>query len=79
MKDSYKDNLLAESRKVIDRLSGKSPAPPHVERGGQTPENLVQEQPKDDARTERVKALKDKVNKGGTLTEEEELEVIGLI
>jgi len=79
VKDSYKDNLLAESRKVIDRLSGKSPAPPHVERGGRTPENLVQEQPKDDARTERVKALKDKVNKGGILTEEEELEVIGLI
>ena len=79
VKDSYKDNLLAESRKVIDSLSGKSPAPTHLERGGQTPENLVQGQPKGDAKAERIKELKDKVAKGGTLSEEEELDVIGLI
>ena len=78
VKDSYKDNLLAESRKVIDSLSGKSPAPPHIERGGPTPQNLVQEQPKGEAAAERMKELKAKVNSGGILTEEEELEAIGL-
>jgi len=79
VKDSYKDNLLLEARKVIDSQRGKSPAPVHVERGGQTPENLIQEPKDGDARAKKINDIKAKVNSGHIPTAEEELDALDLL
>ena len=79
--DDWKDGLLKQAFDTIKQLQGKQPGTPapHVEGGGRTSANLVSEEPGEvPEHVKRYKELKEKVDKGVLLSDEEELELAGI-
>jgi hypothetical protein len=72
---------IGESRKIIEMLRGNIPAaaPPHVERGGRVPANLVSESRPESEADKKIKATREKVDKGGLLSSEEELDIMDAV
>jgi hypothetical protein len=73
----YKDTLLKELADKYESLS--KPSPPHVEQTGASSQNMVPSNTEEDPKTKRLSELREKADKGGLLTEEEELELITLV
>jgi hypothetical protein len=73
----YKDILLKELADKYESLI--SPSPPHVEQTGASSQNMVPSNTEEDPKTKRLSELREKADKGGLLTEEEELELITLV
>jgi hypothetical protein len=74
--DEFKDGLLKQSLDTIQALSGqgKPPASPQIEEGGA---RVSQQLPPDDSESqETINKLQEKVEKGGKLSENEELDAL---
>lgn len=76
---SYYKEIAKQSRDVILNLTGKGKvAAPHMEQGEQVPTNLVSGDKPMPPAIKRLTELKTQVNKGKILSDEEELEMVGL-
>lgn len=75
----YLKTVTKKSLDAINMLSGKgNVAAPHVEHGEQVPTNLVSGDKPVPSNVKRLNELKTQVNKGKILSDEEELEMVGL-
>jgi hypothetical protein len=72
---------LKKSQDAIMQLSGKGKVGiPHVEGGEQKPANLISQKPgKEDPVVKRLADIRAQVDKGKVLSNEEELEMVGLV
>lgn len=71
--------LLKKSHETITTMKGGDLKPPHVETGGPTPTNIVSETEAEPAGIKRLKEIKEKVDSGHVMSQEEELSVIDSI
>ncbi|MBW1719908.1 MAG: hypothetical protein JRJ43_10195 [Deltaproteobacteria bacterium] len=72
----YYKTLLKKSHETITTMKGGKLEPPHVETGEQAPANIVSETPAGTESTRRMNDLREKVDKGHIMSQEEELSVI---
>lgn len=79
--DEFKDGLLLQSSEVIQTLTkGKKVPIPHVETGERVGTNIVSDSGKPvNKMKQRYDELQTKVNKGGILSAEEELELADMV
>ena len=79
--DDYKDGLLRRSLETINTLKGGGKvAPPHMESGERSPQNLVSEGDKTETEgSKRFKELQKKVEGGYVPTEDEQMELAAAV
>jgi len=72
----YYKTLLKQSHETITTMQGGEIKPPHVETGERSPANIVSDSPAEPESVQKMRSLKEKIEKGHIMSNEEELAVI---
>jgi len=75
----YLKTLLKQSHDTIQTIRGGPKEAPHMETGERSSANMVSETPRESDQEKNLKKLKEKVDSGTVLTQEEELSIIDSI
>lgn len=75
----YLKTLLKQSHDTIQTIRGGPQPAPHVETGERSSANMVSETPEVSEHDKKIKIAQEKVAKGGTLTSEEEVDLMDAI
>lgn len=75
----YLKTLLKQSHDTIQKIRGGPMDAPHVESGERTSANMVSTTPSESNYDKKIRLAKEKVAKGGTLSSEEEVDLMDTI